>query len=358
MKMDSTGKTVGGRPSGGMIDVVDRLGNPTGKVVDREKAHRTGFRHRSIHVWLVRKSRTRPGRFEVLLQRRSHSSVSFPGCHDASCAGHIPAGNEWIPFALRKLKRELGVEAQPRDLFFVGKQTISSHGYFHGRRFVDREVRVVYFLWCDRDEDASSRYHDKGSSFRWMEMGDLRKRLGTRSFPNCISETEVDWLLRHPAIFPVTKAANVRFSVEHGPASLFERVRHIISPSMYADFTIRLHKRRLDRVVPDLYRTFSDLAHNPAAWVLVAAETRRNVGKFVRSHWNVHWRDRWYRLVLDSQGCLSNFKELPDGDAHFVRVVRAGPDYEFAERVNRALMDVTKGRETQYDTDRIKGLMN
>lgn len=315
-----------------MIDVVDRFGNPTGKVVDREKAHRVGFRHRAIHVWLVRKSRARRGRFEVLLQRRSHSSVCFPGCHDASCAGHIPAGNEWIPSALRKLKRELGVEAQPRDLFFVGKETISSHGYFYGRRFVNREVRVVYFLWCDRDEDAFSRYLDKGSSVRWMEMGDLRKRLGTRSFPDCISETEVDRLLRHPAIFPVSRGLHVRFSMKFGPKSLFDRVRYVIP--------------------------LNEITSDPSAFHLIAAETQRDTGKLVRTHWNVFFDGGWYRHSQDCHGHV-RYKELPDGKIHFCRAVREGFDYEFAERVNRALMDTTMDCEDRHVcVRRAKGLMN
>ncbi len=183
-----------------LLDVVDRDGNPTGETVDREKAHREGILHRTAHVWLVRKSRTKPGCFEVLLQKRSPDKDSFPGCYDVSSAGHIPAGVDWIPSALRELREELGVIAHPQDLHFVGKRMVSSSEVFHGRKFVNRQVSAVYFCWCGRNEEDFSIDPGELSSVRWMEMGELKKRLATPSFPNCISPIEIDWLMGHPAI--------------------------------------------------------------------------------------------------------------------------------------------------------------
>ena len=47
-----------------LLDVVDENGVPTGTVVSREKAHAEGIRHRTAHVWLVRR---RNGNVEILL---------------------------------------------------------------------------------------------------------------------------------------------------------------------------------------------------------------------------------------------------------------------------------------------------
>ena len=198
-------ETTNTEPSGTpaeILDVVDRDGNPTGKTVDREKAYREGILHRTAHVWLVRKSRTKPGCFEVLLQKRSLDKDSFPGCYDVSSAGHIPAGVDWIPSALRELREELGVVACPQDLHFVGKRMVSSSEVFHGRKFVNRQVSAVYFCWCDRDEEAFSIDPVELSSVRWMEMGELKKCLESPSFPNCISPIEIDWLMGQAAIVP------------------------------------------------------------------------------------------------------------------------------------------------------------
>ena len=38
-----------------LLDIVDENGIPTGEVVEREKAHREGVRHRTSHVWIARK---------------------------------------------------------------------------------------------------------------------------------------------------------------------------------------------------------------------------------------------------------------------------------------------------------------
>ena len=88
-----------------MLDLVNEQGDPIGRAVPRSEAHRLGLRHRTSHVWLVRRKN---GVLEVLLQKRSDEKDSFPGCYDISSAGHIPAGQGFVDSALRELKEETG----------------------------------------------------------------------------------------------------------------------------------------------------------------------------------------------------------------------------------------------------------
>ena len=92
------------------FDVVDEAGQPTGKVISRDEAHQKGTLHRTAHVWLVKK---KPEGYDILLQKRSEDKDSFPGMYDTSSAGHIPAGDEPLPSALRELKEELGINSVP-----------------------------------------------------------------------------------------------------------------------------------------------------------------------------------------------------------------------------------------------------
>ena len=115
------------------FDVVDEAGLPTGKTVSRENAHTYGILHRTAHVWIVRQ---RDGRPEVLLQKRSMEKDSFPGLYDTSSAGHIPAGDESVPSALRELSEELGIIALPEQLHYAGTFRIQYEKEFHGRMFL------------------------------------------------------------------------------------------------------------------------------------------------------------------------------------------------------------------------------
>lgn len=96
-----------------LLDVVDEYGCPTGQKIGRSIAHSEGIRHRTAHVWIVR--RTDEGT-EVLLQKRSMNKDSFPGRYDTSSAGHIQAGAEPKESAIRELREELGIIAGPEDL--------------------------------------------------------------------------------------------------------------------------------------------------------------------------------------------------------------------------------------------------
>ena len=99
------------------IDIVDEQGNPTGEKVERSIAHSQGIRHRTAHIWIVRKVN---GRYQVLMQKRAMNKESFPGMFDTSSAGHIQAGDEPLESALREFHEELGIRAQPQELEFAG----------------------------------------------------------------------------------------------------------------------------------------------------------------------------------------------------------------------------------------------
>ena len=114
------------------LDIVDEEGNPTGKTVERSAAHREGIRHRTAHVWLAR---IREGRPQLLLQKRSRDKDSHPGCFDMSSGGHIPAGVEYLPSAIRELQEELGVTAREEELIDCGVRRFFRRSAFTGLLF-------------------------------------------------------------------------------------------------------------------------------------------------------------------------------------------------------------------------------
>ena len=170
------------------LDVVDENGIPTGETVSRERAHAEGIPHRTSHVWLVRK---RDGRLQILLQKRSEEKDSFPGCYDISSAGHIPAGENYVPSALRELEEELGVVCAPEDLVFCGQRQFHFERVFHGKLFRDRQVTKVYLLWEDRDEDRFSIQEEEISAVKWFDFDACLQAVRENTMPHCIYEEEL-----------------------------------------------------------------------------------------------------------------------------------------------------------------------
>lgn len=161
-----------------MLDVVDENGMPTGEIVDRERAHRDGIRHRTSHVWLARVKAggdLKIENIELLLQRRSMDKDSNPGCLDISSAGHIPAGCTYVESALRELKEELGLDIEADALCFCGKRRKSYKKSFHGREFSDNQVSNVYVIFCDIKASDIVFQKSEISEVLWMPFDDVYK---------------------------------------------------------------------------------------------------------------------------------------------------------------------------------------
>ena len=176
------------------LDIVDKYGNPTGEIVERTKAHREGILHRTSHVWILRHS---PSGVDVLLQKRSQNKDSFPGCYDISSAGHIPAGVDWKPSALRELEEELGIIGiSENELILCGQRHICHDNVFHGKPFIDRQLSNIYCLWLDIDPKNLTLQKDEVESVIWMNLNDCMKKIESKdpTFKHAIMLEELKML--------------------------------------------------------------------------------------------------------------------------------------------------------------------
>ncbi|SFD17295.1 NUDIX hydrolase [Ruminococcus albus] len=177
-----------------ILDIVDENGIPTGETIDRETAHLKGILHRTSHVWILRE---KDGRVQVLLQKRADDKSSFPGCYDISSAGHIPAGVDFIPSALRELEEELSVTATAEQLHYCGIRHIRSDDEFFGKEFHDRQVSKVFALWLDTDESGFELQIEEVDSVLWIDFDECVRRVRENTFKHCIVMEELMMLKDH-----------------------------------------------------------------------------------------------------------------------------------------------------------------
>ena len=165
------------------LDIVDRQGRPTGRIISREEAHRDGVRHRTAHLWIVRKN---SDVWQILMQKRSPEKDSFPGMYDTSSAGHIPAGDEPLESALRELAEELGIHASPEQLRYAGAFDIQYEKVFHGRPFRDNERSWVYVYLEPVNAADLTLQAEEVSRVDWFDLELTWAALPTRRDVFCV----------------------------------------------------------------------------------------------------------------------------------------------------------------------------
>ncbi len=170
------------------LDIVDKYGVPIGDVVERSAAHRYGVPHRTSHVWLFRRQ---GDSVEILLQKRSDNKDSYPGCWDISSAGHIPAGVDYVPSALRELSEELGLTVSADALHECGWKRITARDNFRGIPYHDRQVTRIYALWYTPDMGDFRLQAEEIADVRWMDFGECLRGVADGAFPTCIDLWEL-----------------------------------------------------------------------------------------------------------------------------------------------------------------------
>lgn len=106
------------------IDVYDRFGHCTGKVIDKDERLGPEEYYAHCHVVLCHSG----GQF--LLQRRAMTKKHSPGVWDIT-GGGVNAGENWKQASMRETKEELGLDIPEDAMRFGWKKTDTDAGNYH-----------------------------------------------------------------------------------------------------------------------------------------------------------------------------------------------------------------------------------
>ncbi len=176
------------------FDILDAAGEPTGMRKTREQIHQDGDIHGASHMWVIGPVK-KNGRFDVLLQRRSHNKDSFPDCLDTSSAGHVEAGETYLSAAVRELQEELGLPVQEGDLLPLFRHAREYTRVFHDVPFHDNEIHQVFLLRNDFPLDTLTFQREEISELVWMDNLEILRRLEADTDELCIIPEEYRLLL-------------------------------------------------------------------------------------------------------------------------------------------------------------------
>lgn len=118
-----------------LIDILTPDGKATGKIALKSEAHKNGWFHATVHIWLFTSNH------QILLQKRALTKKVFPGLWDISVAGHIGAGETVLSSAKREVFEEIGLEIQEKELLKIGTRI---HQVSHKNGIQDNEIHHVF----------------------------------------------------------------------------------------------------------------------------------------------------------------------------------------------------------------------
>lgn len=173
-----------------LFDILREDGSVSGIVRERGVAHLDGSLHPTSHIWIVR--RNRKNGWDLLLQKRSLRKDSNPGCYDISSAGHVAAGDTYLPAALRELEEELGIRAEEKDLHLAGMRKAYFEDVFYGKPFRDYEISAVYIYDRPVDEKKLILQESEVERVKWMDFKECCREVKEGSMKNCIYMDELE----------------------------------------------------------------------------------------------------------------------------------------------------------------------
>ena len=118
-----------------LIDILTPEGKSTGKTALKSEAHKNGWFHATVHIWLFTADQ------KILLQKRALNKKVFPGLWDISVAGHIAAGEAILSSTKREVFEEIGLKLQDSDLIKIGTRV---HQIKHKNGIQDNEHHHVF----------------------------------------------------------------------------------------------------------------------------------------------------------------------------------------------------------------------
>ena len=133
-------------------------------VMEKMEAHRTGSLHRAFSVLLFN------SRGEMLLQKRAQTKYHSSGLWTNTCCSHPRPGESLEEAARRKLRQEMGIEANPRFAFkFQYKAPLDN-------QLIEYEIDHVFIGQFDGEPVLNEH---EAEDWRFVDLHSLKQQIHT-----------------------------------------------------------------------------------------------------------------------------------------------------------------------------------
>lgn len=149
------------------FDVLNELGEFTGKIATREECHKNGLWHRAVYGFIIDKDKN------ILLQKRSKNKKLWPDMWDVTVGGHVIAGEFGRQALIRETKEELGIDISDDEVkYLVGSTSINNQN-----GIINKHYNECYLITKDVDISAIKLKEDEVSEVKYFSKDELIKRI-------------------------------------------------------------------------------------------------------------------------------------------------------------------------------------
>lgn len=150
-----------------LLKVLDKNGNETGQVLDRELIHSRGLWHREVAVWIFN------SKGDVFLERRSKNKKMCPNTL-ALCAGHVEFKDDSLTTAKKELFEEVGLNLDKKDIKYL---ITEKKERIFGENLINRMFNDVYYVIVDKDISEFKIQEEELSEIMWINFLELKNMI-------------------------------------------------------------------------------------------------------------------------------------------------------------------------------------
>ena len=142
-----------------LIDIVDKNGNFTGEIMDKEESHDKNLLHNEIAVFVINNKK------QVLLQKRSANKRFNPNKWGL-CAGHVDSKESLENASLRELKEEIGIDISIKDLEILSEKELTLKNS-------NSHITYFYYIKSDLNESDFIIQTEELSEVKWFDISEV-----------------------------------------------------------------------------------------------------------------------------------------------------------------------------------------
>lgn len=142
-----------------LLRVVDKLGNDTNEIIEREELHNRGKLHNEVTIYIIN------DKGEVLLQRRSKNRRFCPNKLGV-IAGHQSYREDILTCAVRETKEEVGLKIKKEELHPLCDKYLVEEKY-------NNHYMYPYYVICNKNAEDFTIQKEELSFVRWYKIEEV-----------------------------------------------------------------------------------------------------------------------------------------------------------------------------------------